>query len=81
MLNLQKNSKTIYKQIIQNEYDKYVIIGQSIWNQTYHITHGTNYGKIHSHTAGHKITIYFMCFFTLQQEPITKYIDGQTKNI
>ena len=33
MLDLQNNSKYIYKQILQNEYEKYLIIGQSIWNQ------------------------------------------------
>ena len=33
ILNLQNNSKLIYNQIIQNEYNNYLIIGQSIWNQ------------------------------------------------
>ena len=31
ILNLQNNSKVIY--IIQNEYNNYLITGQSIWNQ------------------------------------------------
>ena len=33
IINFQNNSKLLYKQIIQNEYDKYLIIGQSIWTQ------------------------------------------------
>ena len=33
ILNTQRNSKTIYQEIIKNEYDKYNIIGQSIWDQ------------------------------------------------
>ena len=30
ILDLQNNSRTIYNQILQNEYSKYLIIGQSI---------------------------------------------------
>ena len=30
ILNLNKNSKKIYKEILQNEYKKYIILGQSI---------------------------------------------------
>ena len=33
ILNFKNNSKIIHTKIIQNEYDKYLIIGQSIWNQ------------------------------------------------
>ena len=33
ILNTHRNSKTIYQEIIKNEYDKYNIIGQSIWDQ------------------------------------------------
>ena len=33
ILNLQNNSKLVYNQTIQNEYNNYLIIGQSIWNR------------------------------------------------
>ena len=33
MLNIQRNSKTIYHEIIKNKYENYNIIGQSIWDQ------------------------------------------------
>ena len=33
ILYTQNNSKNIYNQILQNDYEKYQLIGQSIWNQ------------------------------------------------
>ena len=33
IINTQRNSKTLYQEIIRLEYDKYNIIGQSIWDQ------------------------------------------------
>ena len=33
ILNIQRNSKTLYQEIIKNEYDTCNIIGQSIWDQ------------------------------------------------
>ena len=33
ILNLQNNSKIIYKQIIQNQYNLYTLTGQAFWNQ------------------------------------------------
>ena len=33
ILNTQRNSKTIYQEIIKTEYDNYNIVGQSIWGQ------------------------------------------------
>ena len=33
ILNAQRNSKTIYQEIIKTEYGNYNIIGQSIWDQ------------------------------------------------
>ena len=81
ILNLQNNCKIIYKQIIQNEYDKYLIIGNQYGIKTYNIIHGNNYGEINStHTTDHKITIYSISLFTLQHEQTTKYIDGLIKN-
>ena len=54
MLGLPKDSRKIYKQIIQNEYKHYIKTGQSHWNQ-----YGKNYGKKPStHTIGPKITTY-----------------------
>ena len=35
ILDLQNNSKKLYKEILQNEYSKYLIVGQSIWDQYY----------------------------------------------
>ena len=81
ILNLQNNCKIIYKQIIQNEYDKYLIIGNQYGINTYNIIHGNSYGEINStHTTDHKITIYSISLFTLQHEQTTKYIDGLIKN-
>ena len=54
ILESPKNSRKIYKQIIQNEYKHYIEIGQSRWNQ-YHKFHGMNHGKTRTHTIGQKI--------------------------
>ena len=80
ILNLQKNSKTIYKQAIQIEYNKYLLIGQSICNQ--YLSHSPwnelwkNTFFSYSWPENNNILLHYT---TRTKDQI--YIDGLTKSI
>ena len=76
ILNIEKNSKKIYKEILQNEYQKYTIIGQSIWNQ-YSLKNFWNQiwnNTFYSYCWPENNNILYILLH-LQQEPMITFID------
>ena len=80
IFDLQNNSKTIYKQLIQNKYNNYLFIGQSIWNQYLTQNPWNQLWKNVFYIVDQKTTTYFISCYIIQQEPIVKYTDRLTKN-
>ena len=80
VLDCKNESTENYKQLLQKDYKHYVIIANQYRTKTYHIIHGTKYGKIFSfNVVGLRATISFMQFYTmLQEQMITSMENSKT---